>query len=149
MKIGIDFGGVIVKPADGDSPFDPTRGRAIEQNNAIESIAELIKRPNNEVWVISKASKSTQSSTRSWLNVVDFYQRSGFIETNLLFCSKRSEKRDICEPLGITHFIDDNLDVLTALSGLAPNLYLFGHDQTPDGVLGVKNWLQLMQKLTK
>ncbi|OUS27547.1 hypothetical protein A9Q99_13955 [Gammaproteobacteria bacterium 45_16_T64] len=148
MKIGIDFGGVIVKPADGDSPFDPDMGQSIEQTGAIESISKLIKSLNAEVWIISKASKSTQIATRSWLSKVGFYQETGFIASNLLFCSKRTEKRILCEPLGLTHFIDDSEEVLDVLTGLIPNLFIFGNENAREDLARVVSWQQVLEKLT-
>ncbi len=144
MKIGLDFGGVIVKIAEENL----SKGDFIEEVNAISSISKLINDYENEVWIISKASKSTQAATRVWLNKVKFYKNTGFISSNLFFCSKRHEKRELCKPLGITHFIDDNIEVLQALKGLIPNLFLFGTSNAPEGFIAVNDWDELLKKLT-
>jgi hypothetical protein len=43
----------------------------------------------------------------------------------VLFCRQRHEKAAICRELGLTHFIDDRLEVLSHLLGTVPHLYLF------------------------
>ena len=52
------------------------------------------------------------------------------------FCLKRPEKAIHCRELGITHFIDDRTDVLAAMIGVVPLLYLFGpqRGETPSGI---------------
>lgn len=44
--------------------------------------------------------------------------------------------------LGITDFIDDRLDVLEAMRGVVPRLYLFGPQKrpTPQWVIPVIDW---------
>ena len=59
------------------------------------------------------------------------------------FCRQRPEKRDICQELNITHFVDDRPDVLASLKGTVPHRYLFGpHNRNvvPYGVIVVRNW---------
>jgi hypothetical protein len=147
MRIGIDFGGVIVMPSDGNTPLNTNLGLQIEISNAIDTIQYLIQDLKSEVWIISKASKPTQIATREWLGNVKFYQKTNFNATNLRFCSKRSEKLNICKPLGITHFIDDNIEVLQALQGTVPNLYLFGTQSAPLGITAIKDWDELKLKI--
>ena len=149
MKIGIDFGGVIVKPANKNNPFNSSAGLKIEMPNAISTIQYLIHDLNTEVWIVSKASKSTQLATRNWLNDVKFYQTTGFNVANLKFCAKRSEKLNICLPLEITHFVDDNIEVLEYLKGTIPNLYLFGKKTAPPGIVSVMNWNDFKQKISE
>ena len=42
------------------------------------------------------------------------------------FCRRRPDKRVHAIELGLSHFIDDRRDVLAALVGAVPHLYLFG-----------------------
>ncbi|MCH2232295.1 MAG: hypothetical protein MK105_18310 [Crocinitomicaceae bacterium] len=148
-RIGIDFGGVIVKPSNEENPLNPDFGLDIQQDGAIESIKELVLMSKSNLWIISKASKPTQHLTRKWLNKVNFYQKTGFYASNLLFCCKRSEKAKLSQPLNLTHFIDDRLDVLENLKDLIPNLFLFGKDYAPNGIFPVKNWQTLLNTITK
>ncbi len=69
------------------------------------------------------------------------------------FCGERNEKARICKKLGITHFIDDRLEVLSYLVGIVPHLFLFcpwapedkpfQHLVTEGKVTVVKSWRQL------
>lgn len=45
--------------------------------------------------------------------------------------AERRDKALHCHELGVTHFIDDRLDVLEHLRGFVPGLYLFGHQKAP------------------
>jgi hypothetical protein len=40
------------------------------------------------------------------------------------FCQQRHDKATLCRQLGVTHFIDDRLAVLSHLVGTVPHLYL-------------------------
>ena len=146
-KIGLDFGGVIVKTSNGDTPINPKLGLFLEQNNAFISIKTLIEKYDGRVWIISKASKATQSATREWLSITCFYKKTGFQPANLYFCDQREEKLPIAQSLGITHFIDDRISVLEHLKGKIPNLYHFGVNETISGFVPVFNWDETINKL--
>ena len=94
MKIGIDFGGVIVQASEGED-FNPGLGVNIAVPGSIESIAELCL--EHEVYIISKASRRVQGFTRRWLSTVHFYRATSFLPSHFIFCEKRSEKARICE----------------------------------------------------
>lgn len=128
MRVGIDFGGVIVRAADEAYGMEFTGGRGLEQPGAFAAVAELVALAEGNVWIVSKASPATQAATRKWLGETRFHQETGFLPGNLLFCAKRNEKAEICRTLALTHFIDDRADVLTLLDGVVSNLYQFGSD---------------------
>ncbi len=44
------------------------------------------------------------------------------------FCRERPQKLPICAELGITHFIDDHMEIMDVLRPIVPHLYLFGQD---------------------
>ena len=67
MKIGIDFGGVIVKASEGEA-FDPKLGEAIAMPGALNSISSLSK--EHEIYIVSKASRRIQNFTREWLSLI-------------------------------------------------------------------------------
>ncbi|MDP3770860.1 MAG: hypothetical protein Q8R16_01000, partial [bacterium] len=52
------------------------------------------------------------------------YERTGIGRDHVRFCRERHEKAGICEELGITHFVDDRLEVLGNLTTVG-TLYLF------------------------
>jgi hypothetical protein len=47
------------------------------------------------------------------------------------FCRTRPEKRDHCEQLGLTHFVDDHPEVHAAIRGAVAHQYLFGPQALP------------------
>lgn len=143
MRVGIDFGGVITAAPNDDQRFDTSRWREIE--GAFEAIAELVERTRGQVWIISKADKATQRLTREWLTNNNYYQRTGFQPSQMRFCEKRTHKKDICVELRLTHFLDDSLEVVSALVGAVPYIYLFGQEIGPGGVAAVRGWREFMQ----
>ena len=150
MNIGIDFGGVIIKAAHSQEFLRPEHGESLLQHHdAIENFARLVQLTENTVWIISKASPTTQRYTREWLDGVNFYQRTGFLSSNLSFCSKRAEKHAICQSLHISHFIDDNESTLASLKGLVPNLFLFGQQASVNGITSVSNWTHFLSLLNQ
>lgn len=141
MKIGIDFGGVIVRASEGQD-FNSADGLGIEASNAIESISCLSK--SHELWIISKASKRVERFTREWLSEVKFYSQTSFLPQNILFCEKRSDKKGICESLKLDYFIDDNSEVISSLKGVVPNLLYFNSGIEIQGVKNVKSWNEVL-----
>jgi hypothetical protein len=65
------------------------------------------------------------------------------------FCRKRPEKRDHAIALGLTHFVDDRVDVLQALRGVVPRLYLFGAQTgpLPEFAAHVPDWIAASEAL--
>jgi hypothetical protein len=84
-----------------------------------------------QVWLISKCGERVQGHTRQWLDHHDFAARTGIPREQIRFCRRRPDKAVHCAELGITHFIDDKLDVHRALRGLVEHRYLFGPQRTP------------------
>lgn len=145
-RFGLDFGGVIVRPADGEKPLDPAGGEDLVQPGAFEAVKQLVTAAEGRVWIVSKASRATQAATREWLGRVRFYQRTGFQAANLHFCAKRAEKRDLCLQLGITHFLDDRADVLAVLADVVPTRVQFGVSDAADGVGAAGDWSALIDQ---
>ncbi len=153
-RIGLDIGRVIVDPA---SPHGREQGRAAPAGRslltgsdqqalrspaspaALEVIRRLVEHYDGNVWLVSKCGPRIESRTRRWLEFQGFYNATGVSRDHLRFCRKRRHKRGHCAELGITHFVDDRVDVLRHLRGLVPNLYLFGHQRRLRRVPG---WLR-------
>jgi hypothetical protein len=138
MRLGVDIGRVIigggVVPGSSDTQFfsgDTTRMLATPAvPGAFETLARLAPR-FEQVWLISKCGDRVRRHTRLWLDHHDFAARTGIPRDHLRFCLKRPEKAIHCAELGITHFVDDKLDVHQALRGVVPYRYLFGPQRTP------------------
>ncbi len=156
-RLGIDIGGVIIQRIDGDSDtsFHKDFLSTPEVADAIEAIRDIVgSRFGDRVWLISKCGPEVEGLTRHWLDARRFFQRSGVPQDNTRFCRERAQKAAICEGLGITHFIDDRLEVLSYLKSVESR-YLF--QPRPDevgrfaqhlhGVRVVHNWSEIRDDL--
>ena len=156
-RLGVDFGRVIHGGAaisgeedtvflDGDIE-EALRSPATA--GMFEVLPGLVVRFGGRVWVISKCGERIQRRTLHWLDHNDFFGRTGIAPGNVRFCRKRADKAAHCAELGITHMVDDRLDVHHALRGLVPNLYLFGPQPSPppDWVRPVRTWAELDESI--
>ncbi|MFC0532150.1 hypothetical protein [Phytohabitans kaempferiae] len=133
-RLGIDIGRVIIDgtshPEGGDTAFfagdTATMLRTPAVPGAFEAIARLVARFEGRAWLVSKCGERVQRRTLHWLDHHDFAGRTGIAPDRVRFCRRRPDKAIHCAELGITHFVDDKLDVHEALRGMVPHLYLFG-----------------------
>jgi len=151
MKLGIDIGRVLISPdahgTRGDTSFI---GGSIQDaldtppyDGMMDVVPSLVRLFRGRVWLVSKCGPRVQEKSRLWLRHHRFFERTGMAPENLRFCLERPQKADHCAQLGITHFIDDRLDVLQCLEGVVPHRYLFGPQKnagTPHGVVAVPSW---------
>lgn len=155
--LGVDIGGVIIRRSygDDDTSFHVNFLETPEVPHAIESIYGITNSIfGQNVYLVSKCGPKVEALTREWLNSRDFFQRSSIPSSNIRFCRKRDEKAHICESLGITHFVDDRLEVLSYLNSVE-NLYLFQPQkdevlrfaQHLDRVHVVSSWIELKREL--
>ncbi len=152
IRIGIDFGGVIVQhrsalPGE-DTGLITVGDESIAHADVFGTIQRLVTLTDGNVWIVSKAGPGMQTATLKWLDSVHFYSRTGMAPEHVRFCLKREEKADICSQLELTHFIDDKIHVMQILRNVVPNLYLFGEsDQKqfcPPWATLVSSWTGFM-----
>jgi hypothetical protein len=128
--LGVDIGGVII---DRVSEDDEARrmahlgySGAAAIDGALEAIARLVRRRfHDRVWLVSRCDEPRERVLSEWLERQNFFGATGVPRAQVRFCRERHEKAIICKELGITHFIDDRLEVLSHLVGAVPHLYLF------------------------
>ncbi|MCP2322972.1 hypothetical protein HDA40_001479 [Hamadaea flava] len=148
--LGVDVGGVIVALAgrEEDTSFFGTRPLETPATVGVfDALAKLTESPfGGRVHVVSKAGPKVEANTRAWLAHQDFFGRTGVDPGNVHFVRERRDKAPVCERLGITHFVDDRLDVLAYLATV-DHRYLFtagtaeGADgELPDWVTAVDSW---------
>ncbi len=155
MKIGLDFGGVVVRLRDNrsreDTLLDRADGIEIAHDGAIDGIRAMVDQTGGSVWIVSKAGAQMQETTRNWLDSVDFFSQTGTDRENLRFCLERSEKEVICKSLAISHFVDDRIHVMQILRHSVPHLFLFGPEKnrqfSPPWVTFVTSWPDLVSKV--
>lgn len=152
-RIGIDIGRVIMTPVKGGKADTSFLSGGIEKAvqtppspGALEGVKALCAAFDGQAWLISKAGPTVQHKTKLWLRNWDFFAATGLPPDNLRFCLERPQKAAHCRQLKITHFIDDRLDVLEALRGQVPHLYLFGEqprlNKVPAWTVHVADWEQ-------
>ena len=126
-RLGIDIGRVIIDgpshPAGGDTAFftgdEATLVATPEMPGAMDVIARLVDAFAGQVWLVSKCGPRVQARTLVWLRGNDFHARTGLPADQVRFCRTRPDKRLHCEELGLTHFVDDRLEVLSYLHTVA------------------------------
>jgi hypothetical protein len=125
--LGIDIGGVLIPMAAGASDTTFFGGRPMEtpaQPYMFDAVRKLTERFKGRVHVVSKCGPKIERISRDWLNHVHFWRRTDVPPQNLHFVRERPDKAVVCDRLGITHFIDDRVDVLVAMEKV-PRRYLF------------------------
>jgi len=125
--LGIDIGGVIISDqGDGtDTSFFSDNFLMTPQNpEAIETIAR-IKHRFDDVVIISKCGPKVEKKTILWLHYHKFFEKTDIDSDRLFFCRKRPEKAGIAQGLGVTHYIDNRMDIINSMMGVVPNLFLF------------------------
>jgi len=119
---------------------------------AFEAIAELVEGFAGAVWLVSKCGPKIQARSRAWLDHHGFWAATGVDPDNLRFCRERRDKAVHATQLGLTHFVDDRLDVLAHLQGLVGRRFLFGPQprrSSPqlDGLILAPSWADVLAEL--
>jgi hypothetical protein len=126
--LGVDIGGVIIDRVDdnADTSFFGDNYLATPAvPGVVEALARLVTgKFGDQVYLVSKCGQRTQDRSLAWLAHHDFYTRTGIRPGHARFCRQRPGKAAIATELGLTHFVDDRLEVLGYLDTV-PNLYLF------------------------
>ncbi|MFC6021935.1 hypothetical protein ACFP2T_37960 [Plantactinospora solaniradicis] len=139
--LGVDVGGVIVALSGRDEDTSFFGSRPLETPavaGVFDALATLTVEPfAGRVHLVSKAGPKVAANTRAWLFHHDFFDRTGIPAAHLHFVRERRDKAPVCQRLGITHFVDDRLDVLAYLDTVEHRyLFLGGTDeQVQDGSL--------------
>jgi hypothetical protein len=126
--LGVDVGGVIIdRINDGTdtSFFTKNYLNTTAVPGAVAVLARLVReRFGDNVFIVSKCGARTEAKTLHWLHHNGFFKQTGISPDHVRFCRTREGKAPICQGLGITHFIDDRLEVLSHLASV-PHKYLF------------------------
>lgn len=144
--LGVDIGGVIIDLGDYQSlDRDPTEGAPLRE---IVGSRAALRRLSAEIFervhLVSACSPATAAITRRRLRENGFCNDTGIGVESMRFCRLRTEKAAICAELGVTHFVDDRLEVLSSLRSV-PFRYLLGAD--PDEVREFSSSLSLVTQV--
>ncbi len=146
-RLGIDFGGVLI-PMGQHTPHQERQfGRRFllkPHPNALQRITDLVDVFQGQVWIVSHCSERSEPLILRWLEQHQFFACAGMRREHVHFCRERSQKSPICAELGITHFIDDHMEIMEILRQTVPHLYLFGEQEEQncahDWIVPVANW---------
>jgi len=150
-RLGIDIGRVIIDgpahPGGGDTAFFRGDEAALlatpEVEGAVEVIARLVELFGGRVWLVSRCGPVVQARTLRWLDGHDFYRRTGLPPEHVRFCRTWPDKRDHCEELALTHFVDDHPKVHEAIRGTVDYQYFFGpQKRLPDYGIHALTWAE-------
>jgi len=157
MKIGIDIGRVIIKPAETnhDTSFlsgsDADAMRTPPSEGAFDAIRRLHGASGGRIWLVSKCGARIESRSRAWLAHWDFTERTGVTPDRFRFCKKRPDKAIIARELGLEAFVDDRVDIARHLHGVVEHRLLFGPQKrgtvVPTGVEPVSDWAEVLDVL--
>ena len=126
--LGVDIGGVVIDRVNDNTDtsfFGNNYLRTTMVPGAFNALWKLVIPLEGNVHLVSKCGQRIQEKTEHWLKHHRFFELTGVPSSHLHFCRERHEKAGICQKLGITHFVDDRLEVLGHLIGSVPNLFLF------------------------
>ncbi|MBI2048098.1 MAG: hypothetical protein HYT27_03075, partial [Parcubacteria group bacterium] len=116
---------------------------------------ELVEgRFKDRVFIVSKCGPRVEKKTREWLAHHHFFERTGILREHVRFCRMRHHKAPLCHELGITHFVDDRLEVLGFMTTV-PHRFLFRgrpHEvarfaEHLPNVLQVRTWQEIRERL--
>lgn len=156
--LGVDIGGVIIEKHD-DEPDTSFFGPHFLDTPAVPGALEALRALQAggtfaATHLVSKCGEEVERKTRAWLAHRAFFASTGIPEAHLHVCRRRPEKADICRALGVTHFVDDRLDVLGLLEGVVPLRILFASPgqvrpvtDRDSGVIVVSDWATLRRRL--
>lgn len=151
LTVGVDIGRVLIA---GDGPDSTFLGVPLEMamaarsvDGAFEAVTVLVQRHDGRVHLVSKCGPGVEKKTRAWLEHHGFYARTGLAPTQVWFCRERPEKARIAARLGLTAFVDDRLDVLSAMRAIVPRLVHFGVSETEPGLLPAPDWARALRYL--
>jgi len=157
-KLGVDVGGVIIDRVNDKTDtsfFGDNYLRTTAVPGAFEALARLnAGRFEGRIYLVSKCGPRIEARTRAWLAHHGFHATTGIPAAHLRFCRRRPDKGPICAALGISHFVDDRLEVLTYLTGVQQR-YLFHpleselarHASAGVDITRVETWAQLLDHL--
>lgn len=152
--LGLDVGGVLMDRANDQTDtsfFSDNYLKTTPTAGMFEAVTALVARFKGRAHIVSKCGKRVQARTLDWLGHHRFYERTGLPRGNVHFCPDRKGKAPICARLGISHFVDDKLEVLSYLATV-PRQYLFSPSDDEIAryanhyprVKRVENWQQLL-----
>jgi hypothetical protein len=125
-RFGTDIGGVLAAHATLEFLEQPGRHLAVpEIEGSFDALRQLREEKfRDEAYVISMCDEAIEVRSREWLAHTNFVERTGVGWDRIIYCRTFADKARIAGRLGLTHFVDDRLEVLGSFNN-RERLYLF------------------------
>ncbi len=161
LVLGVDIGNVIINHRLSDPNDTTLHEERYSTIPATDGVFDALKSLNDyfkgEVYLISKCTEWAEKKLLTWFTDNGFYSKTGIDPKNIFFVRERHEKDAICRKLGVTHFIDDRLEVLSHMIESTSNLFLFQPDTDEvnefeeflSKVTVVNSWDEVIRKIIK
>lgn len=138
--VGTDLGGSIIDKAGENSRetfLGPQYLMTSEVPAVFVTLRAMVEKTRGKdgkcnVYVISACETSLRKKAEWWLEHRQFSQQTGIPPENILFCDSRRAKAAMAAKLGITHFVDDRIEVLSQMPADMEK-FLFRPDPTETG----------------
>jgi hypothetical protein len=104
--LGLDIGGVIRCRLNLDQPEPKVLVEGVTQ-----AVGELMPLFDGQVVIVSRRDRASRMSTLAWLLEQSFFQLTGVSPAAVTFVDERWQKANVCRELGVTHFVDNRLEV--------------------------------------
>jgi hypothetical protein len=122
--IGTDLGGGIIDKQDEQSRESFLGASYLltpEVPEVFETLRKLVEATRGKngkcnVYVISACDTALRKKAEWWLDHRQFCERTGIPRDQVLFCDSRRQKAEVCAKLGVTHLVDDRLEVLSQVA---------------------------------
>ena len=157
--IGVDVGGVLIRPEhyhEDATVSGPVLRADSEVAGARDGLRRLVALFDGRVFVISKCGPLTEARMNEWLEAHGLLAATGLAAANIRFCRSRPEKAPICAELGLTHMVDDRVEILNSMATVVHHRFLFcpdpgevhAHGGIPDRVNVSASWAELVEQVT-
>ncbi len=80
---------------------------------------------SKNVFIVSKCRQANEPMTRDWFDKKKFFPETGILESNLHFTRTKRDKTFVAVQEGITHFVDNEYEVLFHMKNLVPFRFAF------------------------
>ena len=135
--LAIDLSGCLVKK----SNFTNT---LYAHTKPIEDAFETIKLCQDwfdDIYIVVKTASDNVTKMVEWLDKQNFWLFSGVTSLHCVFCISPEAKAEICKLLGVTHMIDDTIDILNKAKTVKYR-YLFENSNFKTSLIGdEKNYI--------
>jgi hypothetical protein len=156
--IGVDVGGVVIRAEhyhEDATVSGPVLGADSDVAGARDGLRTLVSRFDGRVFLISKCGPLTEARMNKWLEAHGLLAATGLSAANIRFCRSRSEKAPICAELGLTHMVDDRVEILNSMANVVEHRFLFcpdegevrAHGGIPDQVNVSASWAELVEQV--